>query len=782
MYEYVRRQQELQPSAFTSKAFQWMSGGGGNSSGSSPREASWARLYARNMAVDPLACSSSSIFAGPPGASRHGTLSILQRSAASLSQHPAVLALRRTRQSSDVVSRPPSGVASAFWPRRRGFTAPPGAQAPLFGTTTPRRAPRIVPSAGEAVQAEPGHAGGDSGHSAGDLDRRGGDSDLRGGAGDSDRSSADRGGGGDVGANHSSADRRDSEAEHPSPPIGAAILPHHAARAGAQPAGRAAAASPSPPPAPQLQSSFSPPVSPRSRTICHRVRELMRRTRTAKQGAPSRPPPRARGGLPLTIASMLCVAGRPSSDGAAQSAPAPGGGSAAATPAPLPPPPRAAPGPRVLPRSPLANAAVLDDDDSDSDAQRGGGQAAGSRPTARSLSSSDEDGQECAVCQRFKGSEWVVQCERGHALCFGCVQHHVRQRLADAAACVAVCPAAACAAAIPAKHLRACLPPHRLQLLAAASHGAPRGASLLRRSLSLCSRWRSSAAAAAANRDDQAFDAPTTATPALQGPAALQKRLSASMPALPPEEPAAASFSPDPLLSELTSVGPGSVDSVVVAAAAAADSAHTLSPESVGSRLRRVPKARDPLATRTWAVDGARASPRPPPGHAPRAHSMAAPAHKRLAPPPPLPTPPPTAFRASATWITPSQRNSGYAEDLLLNATLFETIRRRPFSEDEDSSSASIAAYAYAPSSIGGLPTPAAPAANSNVIASGASVNGDDENDTGVYIPTWRRPPTTRPRASPLWAGAEDLEPQAALISEAAGLSFDLYETLHRRR
>ncbi|KAJ2708909.1 hypothetical protein H4R19_004511, partial [Coemansia spiralis] len=322
---------------------------------------------------------------------------------------------------------------------------------------------------------------------------------------------------------------------------------------------------------------------------------------------------------------------------------------------------------------------------------------------------------------------------------------------------------------------------------------------ILRRSLSLCTRWRSIESAGRSgssntnNSSDDGFDVPTPA-PAMAPHAVLtaaqltdaaQRRLTSSMPVLPPAAPAAAPAS-DPLRSELTRVEPGSLDSLVVAVSVAADSTCTLSPESVGSRLRRVPKARDNLAPRTWAVDGSssnssrlRVHELREPG--PRARSMHVPVSPAVSrsPPPPLPPPLPAAFRASATWITPSQRNSGYAEDLLLNATLFETIRS-PLSDDDDDygdhigrrrrRSNSLAAYAY--------PGRAEPRVSDAPIADDDDDDGADA--VGVYIPTWRKPHTARPRVQPLWTG--DHEPQSAHLCEAAGLTFDLYETLHRRR
>ncbi|KAJ1736067.1 hypothetical protein LPJ61_000210 [Coemansia biformis] len=652
MYEYVRRQQELQPGAFVTKTFHWMDDG--------PREPSWTRMHSRNMPADPLAYSSSSLFAGPQPL-KHGTLSVLQRSAASLTQHRALLALRRHRQSSEIVVRPPSGVSGAFWPRRRGFTAPPGAQAPL-------------------------------------------------------------------------------------------------------------------------------------------VRALMHWSRNVRPGAPQNQQQHQRqrhnrSGPPITMASVLCAANKTRTAGASTAGPADGPLAAAPRKAGalvLP----AGPRPRMLPRSPLANSVVFtaSEDHSVDD----GTPEPGARGVLAEADSSDEEGRVCAVCVRFKNAEWMVQCGLGHPLCFGCVQQHVKLLLAATAACTVVCPSGSCAAAIAARDLRVCLPPHRLQQLMANRRRNARPQGILRRSLSMCARWMGADTAAgpgSPNSSDDGFDAPLAAAAAapieprraevpLGGSAgsqaaaeAARRRFSASMPMLPPAAPTGTSGS-DPLLSELTSVGPGSVDSVVVAASVAADSTRTLSPESVGSRLRRVPKARGNLAPRTWVVESSsscRRRSRDPPGIGPRVQSMhgsaAGNSPVRRAPPPRVPPPPPppplpAAFRASATWITPSQRNSGYAEDLLLNATLFETIRT-PLSDDEDDDSSSCD-HVYS-SDVTAHPADEAPAEA-------------DSDSVGVYIPTWRKPQTARPQTRPLWTDVDEHESQTAFLCEAAGLTFDLYETLHRRR
>ncbi|KAJ2399916.1 hypothetical protein GGI23_002359, partial [Coemansia sp. RSA 2559] len=97
----------------------------------SVREPSWVRRHSKTGPMDPLAYSSSSLFATQRPTSRlAGTLGVFHRSAASLTPHRALLAFKRYRQNSDAAIRPPSGVPSSFRSRRRGFTAPPGTQSP----------------------------------------------------------------------------------------------------------------------------------------------------------------------------------------------------------------------------------------------------------------------------------------------------------------------------------------------------------------------------------------------------------------------------------------------------------------------------------------------------------------------------------------------------------------------------------------------------------------------------------------------------------------------------
>ncbi|KAJ2660351.1 hypothetical protein IW148_003826 [Coemansia sp. RSA 1199] len=817
MYEFVRRQQELQPNAFTSKTFQWMDG--------SLRESSWVKLYSRNIPTDPLAQSSSSLFLGSRSQSKPG---VLQRSAGAIAPHR--FAFRRHRQSSET-ARPPSGISGTFGLRRRGFTMPASSQ-PLATLAS-----EVADMPANAVADTPGNTVADT-----PVARRRGETMVELGAG-----------------------------ETGSGPISATIMPHP----GQSALGSAQAIWPDAPtahsdspcispshsipsplvyPAQHLQSSFSPPHSPRPRTICNRARALMNRVR-AKRPSPlkhaSSPAPPDPAAPPVAISSVLRYANQTPSIGRSRIGPplsstqVPAPQSAHMSPSLTP---HNLPGvrqPRALPRSPLANPEVLTaftpeehtaDDTKPahrSPATGNGPMAAPSNPhraESSSSSSSGEEGRVCRVCSRYKSTEWVVECDSGHALCFGCVQAHVKQLLANTKVYTVVCPSGSCAASIAIKQLRACLPPHRLQqLVANRRRNDNRASGLLRRSFSACVRWNSTDSggrASQANLNDSAFDAPITMVTEPDWPVRRagavavadadedSMRFSASMPVLHPgSDTSPTGSSSGQLLSELTCVGPGSVDSVVIAASAAADSAVTLSPESAGSRLRRVPKCREPLSPHLDGLDISQpfesldiGQPELLPSElrALAVHSMyearqMSPLHQDLSdmsemsemsgspvswqpasriwagripvttsveqqPPPPLPA----AFRSSATWITPGQRYSGYTENLLLNATLFETIRRT--SPDSDNECAGI--------DFSALPQHPPPGQRMPIPELSAHPTDDD---AGVYIPTWRRPAGSGVPSLPLWADAQYGE-QSGLLSEAAELNFDLYETLHRRR
>ncbi|KAJ2084340.1 hypothetical protein H4R24_000133 [Coemansia sp. RSA 988] len=856
MYEYVRRQQELQPNMFATKTFQWMDGG--------MRDTSWVKSYSKNTPTDPLAYSSSSLFGGPRVQTKAGALGALQRSAASLTPHRGLFTLRRHRQTSDTTAtRPPSGVSGTFWPRRRGFTVPSASQAsPFLFSVTAAREP-LLQKEQQPLQHPQSWRG--------------------------------RGRGATIAADHCQDRGAMGSDLQQYPPIGTPIAPHHAGTtaaaaaqmplnrekerlAGEMPVFGSAGSShntssampfsshPPLPPLPQLHSSFSPPTSPRPRTICHRARMLVQRVRTKHHDDSNQHSERT--APQFSLSSVLGASEKAPSDkgshmfSAGLRAAAGSPKSSHLSPHMSPPktPSRMLGGrnskPRVLPRSPLANPLVIaaalpeeraiDDDDysrlTDGSAAThdNGGIGIAAVDHTNAILSSDEEGLVCQVCQRFKSLEWLVLCNARHPLCFGCVQAHVKRLLANTKACAVVCPFGSCAAAIPTKHLRVCLPPQRMQQLLANRHSRDKSSGPIGRSNSMCTRWNSTYSAGRAgqvNRNDDGFDAPIIVVQESHGaeagapPADLhvthtrfagrptftpgvisdnaQKRLSVSMPALQCPEPEVHSSrdTTGPLLSECTSVGPGSVDSVVIAASIAADSAQTLSPESVGSRLRRVPKAQEHLDTHAWGV-----SSRPQAHHPQHVLRMSedssasvfeqssspldvspsvlstspiswlppAPTAAEAIPttmtartmqtPPPLPPP----FRTSATWITPGQRHSGYAEDMLLSATLFETIRRKaPSDDDDDDYDSGILDHLSA--SNYHQPPPRLPL--QRTVEHPLPI----ADDNGVYIPSWRTPSAARQHTLPLWADIQYESQQSGILSEAAALNFDLYETLHRR-
>ncbi|KAJ1946453.1 hypothetical protein GGF37_001155 [Kickxella alabastrina] len=137
MYDYVRRQQELQPGIFATKTFHWMD--------QSSREPSWTRMYTKNAPLDPLIYSSSSLYAAPRAAPKPGgARSALQRSASGISPHRALFALRRHRQHSDVPIRPPSGVSGTFTIRKRGKTVPHDGEPPAFASAVQAAVPQFL--------------------------------------------------------------------------------------------------------------------------------------------------------------------------------------------------------------------------------------------------------------------------------------------------------------------------------------------------------------------------------------------------------------------------------------------------------------------------------------------------------------------------------------------------------------------------------------------------------------------------------------------------------------
>ncbi|KAJ2232169.1 hypothetical protein IWW45_005171, partial [Coemansia sp. RSA 485] len=952
MYDYVRRQQELQPGMFLSRTFHWME------QGVRERQPSWTRMYARNVSHDPLALSSSSLFAGPRATPKPASAlsSVLQRSAASLSPHRALLTFRRHRQHSDAATRPPSGLSGTFMPRRRGFTAPSGFQPPVFATP-------VLQQERRPAQPSPG---GESGRKPGTEKHKEAFQPISESASvvcPTMQAKADETGTGAVTGAATGVPVYAATGSGASIMTGCSLSARNDQqtedKASDQSFGDQLSS-----PSPQLFSSFSPPLSPPpSRTICHRARSFMHRVRSLKPNSGYNIDSRhrqqqqqherkrrqqdqqnrqQRSGVPLTIASVLCTFDngtlpRSANNPTMQRHPGPapraaanasGGGNAnnnsgtghgASSPELRSPPkdhmsPRCLgggcfpPGQRRLPRSPLANPLVLDND-SGSDLEKFVKEQPPEPNTASAVatstaavfahadasSSEDEDAVKCQACLQYKGHEWVVGCESGHQLCFGCVQIRVRDLLATRSVSSVRCLVAGCSSSIPSRQLRACLPPQRMRQLSAGSKRADRAVQLVRKSLGLRSpskhaKHTNVQLPGSANLNDDGFDAlyiPEQDTGLTQrivdesgtvqavshsmadlaiadnrSNRSYIERFAASMPVLTDSSGSAdasnASTTP-PLLSELTHVGHASMDSVVMAATVAADSTVSLSPESVGSRLRRVPKAHENLAftTNNEHSNGSQTtnndSPQPTdtpvytsqgpsetvqhqasalydyasyeldsymqtpkqiqaasfvsssspiswqqPAAAPGLQYTGARYSSRSSSafysstPPPVPPSLPLQFRASATWITPEQRYSGYTENMLLNATLFETIRRKPSpSNDDDDSEYSIddlfsSSMQTALQRPPVLQVPVADNKASMLVVDKPSTHNranDDDYAQGVYIPTWRRSdaPDTTHRQMPLWAGAE-YGSQSGVLCEAAELNFDLYETLHKRR
>ncbi|KAJ1837695.1 hypothetical protein LPJ73_007312, partial [Coemansia sp. RSA 2703] len=345
---------------------------------------------------------------------------------------------------------------------------------------------------------------------------------------------------------------------------------------------------------------------------------------------------------------------------------------------------------RRLPRSPLANPPSIT-----------------SIPS--SSSSEDEETAKCQNCARYRGTELIITCASHHALCYGCVQAHVRSLANHQEGAPVRCLLSSCESQIPRAQLRLCVPPQRMRQLDGARPPT---------------RYPQ-AANGEPTSDDEGFDAPlapdheeedlgvTRSLATLSVSTDVHARASASMPVLGgtannTAERASVGSSAEPLMSERTCVGRASVDSVVAAAARAADSCESLSPRSVGSRLRRVPKAHEPLAPQIDPPteylpeslahlaclrsadamhEDARASgvfcdydglERPVQARHDALSFASTGSPVSWQQPPPLPPPLAPGFRSSATWMTPEQRHSGYAENMLLSATLFETIRRKP--------------------------------------------------------------------------------------------------------
>lgn len=904
MYDYVRRQQESQPtSKFSTKTFRWMDSG-------NVSNRSWVKTYAKDGPTDPLAYSSYSLFtspamtataaaSGPPRKS-----SVLQRSAASLAPHLTLRSLRRHHHHNN--NQP----ATAFSLRRRGFTAPPNASHPSISQLESAITDdRNIQSSTVALAAIDNHTADFEPitqlHSSQVAfvgpDRKDHLHNMH------------------VPEQLSFPEKRNDSslftfAPPPRPPNTFASLR---------------------PPPPQLQSSFSPPLSPHAtRTFCSRARSLVHKVRTLTQqyhhhhhhhhnhhhsgyssGVMSSPVIISSPPLPTqqrTEQRMGVVTSKEHTQPAASSTiSAPrshrtgGGGST----------PKAIPGrlqqQRVLPRSPLATHMTLADvpsspDSDDPQASIRKPSTSGSLSLSLSLSSSssssDEDPVWCQSCRRYKGVDWVVECEQHHDLCFGCVQNHVKMLLLkNPLLHTVICPLTPCQSRIASSYLRACLPPQRIQKLM--ENQMKRRKHSLQRSVSLCCGQPSTVDTTAASavspasigsipdaHDEEGFDEPIIVeTPKLsidscsfsfedvgqqltrsianlhtegdsedgsgQQPSSnsssdsgRRKRYSASTPSLPLPHIESSSHPTGPIekpsasrmFSELTSIEPGSMDSVVLAASVAADSSLTLSPESVGSKLRRVPRAQDNINANTqlpvprvripsasFANDGGDFSFQPSPnilhnnnalqfscpeidmdfgGSGGGSNSLVPPSWKQLggsrsktavadSKHETSPGKRKSMRKSSSAWtiISPDQQDVGYLEDVMLSARLFETIRRLPTTSmgdgsynDDDSSDCSSPR----------LPFYTAPPAQHlqqehplhhrpplpDMPRPNTTANFGDNSD-GVFIPSWRRPDTTGkpvdPSSSPLWSNSPE---SAGILCEDAAVTFELYRTLRRQR
>ncbi|KAJ2844633.1 hypothetical protein J3B02_004911, partial [Coemansia erecta] len=500
------------------------------------------------------------------------------RSAASLSPHRALLTFRRHRQHSDAATRPPSGFSGTFVPRRRGFTAPSGLQPPVFATPAlPNRSAHLNPN------CEPSRALGTGKHeetfqpiteSATEL--------CPSMQAKSEETGTRKGAKAAIGSQVPVYAAADNDASiMPSSPLFCLRDDEQNADKANDLSSFADQPSSS---SPQPFSSFSPPLSPSPRTICHRARSLMHRVRSLKpsngynndsrrqkqqqqQQRKRHQQDQQRSGVPLTIASVLCTFDngtlpRRANNPTMQRHPGPAPRTTAATavygsriPLPQTPSPSKAqqlsphgfangvcqPGQRRLPRSPLANPLVLEND-SESDLEKfvkeqppqpttnGAVHMTASKSNAAVPSVSvgtsdgkdededeDEDTVKCLSCMQYKGHEWIVSCEHDHQLCFGCVQLRVRDILAAGPASTVSCPISKCAAIVASRHLRACLPPQRLQQLSASSKRADRAVQLVCRSLGLhgpsyssksTNRHSSVRMPGLANQNDDGFDAP----------------------------------------------------------------------------------------------------------------------------------------------------------------------------------------------------------------------------------------------------------------------------------
>ncbi|KAJ2802288.1 hypothetical protein H4S07_004730, partial [Coemansia furcata] len=584
MYDYVRRQQELQSNMFTSKTFQWMD----HSNNGSVREPGWVKVYAKDLPTDPLAYSSSSLFTAP-----RATPNAFQRTAANLSPHRSLFTFRRQRQNSDAATRPPSGISSVFPQRRRGFTAPPGSQPSFDG----------IPVASDGAQ----HPSSGGRH--------------------------------DAPASHKAVvDPNPNSTNQSAPmPIG---MPQSALAGGGGTDSAFAHIPFADGSKPTNEDDYvRDPSFSSSRSLMHRVRHL-------KPGPPSQPSDyvpqagaRPGGGLGHSSAQIQHAGpsynARPRATRSRVSARRP-------QQRRPPPPPSSelggAPKSRALPRSPLANPLVIVDTAAVTERV----EVVPDKPTSAQSSSmsSDEEILMCELCRRYKGADWIVHCDASHTVCFGCMQSHVKALLVEKpSADVVFCPCGSCQSYIPSKFLRQCLSPQRFKQIVDNCVLGYQARQSAKRSASLATNGGDRAEEGAlrslglANMSEEGFDEPVIVTdagarsdsPEVPAHCALPSRsvvtdihglaqavngltvgdrapagdqpFSASMPVLPrrshqPAEPRLPDV-PAAFVSELTNIERASINSLVFAASVAANSSLTLSPESVGSRLRRVPKAQE---------------------------------------------------------------------------------------------------------------------------------------------------------------------------------------------
>ncbi|KAJ2333239.1 hypothetical protein GGH91_005982, partial [Coemansia sp. RSA 2671] len=189
-------------------------------------------------------------------------------------------------------------------------------------------------------------------------------------------------------------------------------------------------------------------------------------------------------------------------------------------PQPRRPPPSAelgaVPKSRALPRSPLANPLVITNTAATERVE-----VVPDKPTSSQSDSmsSDEDILKCGLCHRYKGTDWIVHCDAGHTMCFGCIQNHVKALLAaKPSADVVFCPSAGCQSYIPSKFLRQCLSPQRFKQIVDNCVQGYQARQTAKRSASLVANGADRAEEGAlhslglANMSEEGFDEPIIVT------------------------------------------------------------------------------------------------------------------------------------------------------------------------------------------------------------------------------------------------------------------------------